>query len=100
MTGEKKRDIFAEIREGLEGGGESHGSLELTMTQAAEFLGVSPQFLVGVLERGEISYREAGCDRRVSVKDLLGYRQSMQAKSRAALDELARLSEETGAYDL
>jgi excisionase family DNA binding protein len=73
---------------------------ELTTKQAAEVLGVSRPFLIRVLETGEIPYRKVGRHRRVLMKDVLAYKQTMQVKSRAAMDELVKLSEEMGGYDL
>jgi excisionase family DNA binding protein len=73
---------------------------ELTAKQAAEVLGVSRPFLIRVLEAGDILYRKVGRHRRVLMKDVLAYRQSMEVKSRAALDELVKLSGEVGGYDL
>jgi excisionase family DNA binding protein len=75
-------------------------SSELTTKQAAEVLGVSRPFLIRVLETGDIPFRKVGRHRRVLMKDVLTYKQSMQVKSRAALDELVKLSEEMGGYDL
>ena len=75
-------------------------SSELTTKQAAEMLGVSRPFLIRVLEAGEIPYRKVGRHRRVLMKDILAYKQSMQVKRRAALDELVTASEEVGGYDL
>jgi excisionase family DNA binding protein len=75
-------------------------SSELTTKQAAEVLGVSRPFLIRVLEAGEIPYRKVGRHRRVLMKDILAYKQSMQVKRRAALDELVKASEEVGGYDL
>jgi excisionase family DNA binding protein len=75
-------------------------SSELTTKQAAEVLGVSRPFLIRVLEAGEIPYRKVGRHRRVLMKDILAYKQSMQVKRRAALDELVKASEDVGGYDL
>ena len=75
-------------------------SSELTTKQAAEVLSVSRPFLVRVLEAGGIPYRKVGRHRRVLMKDVLAYKQSMQVKRRAALDELVKASEEMGGYDL
>jgi excisionase family DNA binding protein len=79
------------------GGNESS---ELTTKQAAEVVGVSRPFLIRVLEAGEIPYRKVGRHRRVLMKDVLAYKEKMQVKSRAAMDELVKLSEEMGGYDL
>jgi excisionase family DNA binding protein len=75
-------------------------SSELTTKQAAEVLGVSRPFLVRVLEARKIPFRKVGRHRRVLMKDVLTYKQSMQVKRRAALDELVKASEEMGGYDL
>lgn len=75
-------------------------SSELTTKQAAEVLSVSRPFLIRVLEAGDIPFRKVGRHRRVLMKDVLAYKQTMQVKSRAALDELVKLSEEMGGYDL
>jgi excisionase family DNA binding protein len=75
-------------------------SSELTTKQAAELLGVSRPFLIGVLESGVIPHRKVGRHRRVLMKDVLGYKKTMQVNRRAALDELVEASEDAGGYDL
>jgi excisionase family DNA binding protein len=75
-------------------------SSELTTKQAAEVLGVSRPFLIRVLEAGEIPYRKVGRHRRVLMKDVLFYKQTTQVKRQAAMDDLVRISEEMGGYDL
>jgi excisionase family DNA binding protein len=75
-------------------------SSELSTKQAAEVLGVSRPFLIRVLEAGDISFRKVGRHRRVLMKDVLAYRQTMQVKRSAALDELVKDSEEMSGYDL
>jgi excisionase family DNA binding protein len=75
-------------------------SSELTTKQAAEVLGVSRPFLIRVLEAGEIPYRKVGRHRRVLMKDVLSYKQTTHVKREAAMDELVRISEEMGGYDL
>jgi excisionase family DNA binding protein len=75
-------------------------SSELTTKQAAEVLGVSRPFLIRVLEAGEIPYRKVGRHRRVLLKDVLRHKQTTQVKREAAMDELVKISEEMGGYDL
>ena len=75
-------------------------SSELTTKQAAELLGVSRPFLIGILESGAIPHRKIGRHRRVLMKDVLAYKKTMQLNRRAALDELVKASEDAGGYDL
>ena len=75
-------------------------SSELTTKQAAELLGVSRPFLIGILESGAILHRKIGRHRRVLMKDVLAYKKTMQVNRRAALDELVKASEDAGGYDL
>jgi excisionase family DNA binding protein len=75
-------------------------SSELTTKQAAEVLGVSRPFLIRVLEAGEIPYRKIGRHRRVLMKDVLSYKQTTQVKRQTAMDELVKISEDMGGYDL
>jgi excisionase family DNA binding protein len=73
---------------------------ELTTQQAADLLGVSRPFLVGMLERGEIAHRRVGNRRRVLVADLLRYQEEQSKRTRAAVAALTEQAEELGlGYD-
>ncbi|RZS32198.1 excisionase family DNA binding protein [Herbihabitans rhizosphaerae] len=72
----------------------------LTTSQAAELLGVSRPTLVRLLEAGEIPYDKPNRHRRVRLDDLLAYQQRARRARAAALDDMVRVSEEAGLYDL
>lgn len=74
---------------------------ELMSTQdAAEILGVSRQYLVRLIDRGEIAAEMVGTHRRVRAKDIEDFKLSRNAKRNSALDRLTALSEDLGGYDL
>jgi excisionase family DNA binding protein len=75
-------------------------SSELTTKQAAEVLGVSRPYLIRVLESGGIPYRKLGRHRRVLMKDVLAYKETMQVSRKKALDEVVTASEDVDGYDL
>jgi len=73
---------------------------ELTTKQAAEVLGVSRPFLIGLLDRNEIPHRKVGRHRRIFSKVILAYKATMQVGRSKALDELVEASEDVDGYDL
>jgi excisionase family DNA binding protein len=68
-----------------------------TTQAAANYLGMSRQHLVGLLEKNEIPHHLVGTHRRVKFKDLLAFEKRRDAKRRATLD---RLSDEVAAAGL
>jgi excisionase family DNA binding protein len=74
---------------------------EMMSTQdAAEILGISRQYLVRLVDRGEIAAEMVGTHRRVRAKDIEAYKVTRDAKRNSALDRLTALSEDLGGYDL
>ena len=70
-----------------------------TSQAAANYLGVSRQHLVDLLEGGEIPFHRVGTHRRVYFKDLLTYEHSRDSKRRKSLDEMMTEVDDAGLYD-
>jgi excisionase family DNA binding protein len=62
---------------------------ELTTKQAADFLNVSRPFLIKLLEGRKLPFRLVGTHRKVRFEDVLRYKEDIDKKRRAILDELA-----------
>lgn len=73
---------------------------EMTTTQAAEFLDVSRPFVIKLIKRRELPCRMVGKHRRIPSASLLEHREKMFQQAKSAADEMARLSQEQGLYDL
>ncbi len=70
-----------------------------TTQTAANYLGMSRQHLVDLLEKGKIPFHKVGSHRRVRFRDLLSFEKHRDDKRRHALDDLARKVEAAGRYD-
>lgn len=70
----------------------------LTTVEAAKVLGVSRQYLVQLLEKGEIPFKKVGTHRRIFVRDVLSYKAKRDLERRSVLDDLAKQEYETGSY--
>lgn len=60
----------------------------LTTQAAANFLGVSRQHLVNLLEEGKIPFHKVGSHRRVYFRDLKEYADKRDSERRKTMDEL------------
>lgn len=72
---------------------------KLTTMEAASVLGVSRQFLVNLLEKGEIPYHMVGTHRRMYAQDLFHYRVKRDEQRHKAIRELAQAEASEGIYD-
>jgi len=70
-----------------------------TSQAAANYLGVSRQHLVNLMEQGEISFHKVGTHRRVYFKDLLEYDRKRNGTRREGLDKLTKEVDEADLYD-
>jgi excisionase family DNA binding protein len=71
----------------------------LTTQEAADILHVSRPYLIKLLEEGEMPFTKVGLHRRIRFKDLRDYQKRRKEERRAALREMARISQELGLYD-
>lgn len=76
-----------------------HEEETFTTQAAANFLGMSRQFLVDLLEKGVIPHHRVGSHRRVYFKDLLEYQRIRDEERRKGLDRLFDQIDRAGLYD-
>jgi excisionase family DNA binding protein len=72
----------------------------LTTVQASRLLGVSRQFLVNLLDKGEIPHHMVGTHRRVYIKDLMAFKCRRDQSRRAVLNQMVQSELEAGVYDV
>jgi excisionase family DNA binding protein len=72
---------------------------ELTTVEASKILGMSRQYLIRLLEKGEIPFHLVGTHRRLYVRDVLTYKMKRDLMRRETLDELAKREISKGDYD-
>jgi excisionase family DNA binding protein len=70
-----------------------HGA-EMTTQEAADYLNVSRPYVVQLIESGKLLARKVGTRRRIAFQDLVQFDDADRATRRAALDDVARLSQE------
>jgi excisionase family DNA binding protein len=71
----------------------------LTTVEASKLLGMSRQFLIGLIEKGEIHCHRVGTHRRLYARDVLAYKAKRDAARSKTLDDLAQAEAEEGTYD-
>jgi excisionase family DNA binding protein len=71
---------------------------ELTTAEAGKILGMSRQFLVQLLEKGEIPFHKVGTHRRLYVRDVIAYKARRDTSRRKTLDDLAKREFAKGDY--
>ena len=71
---------------------------ELTLPQAAEFLGVSEPFLLNLLDSGKIASRTANGQPFTLLQDVLEYKQERKRRRLEAVDELVKESQRLDLY--
>ena len=72
---------------------------ELTTVEASKVLGVSRQFLIQLLEKGEIPFHMVGTHRRIYVRDMIAYKAKRDTSRRKTLDDLAKDEFAKGDYE-
>jgi len=73
---------------------------DFTIAEAAELLSGTRQFIIKLLEQGEIPYRQVNGDCRMKFEDVMAYKHQRDIQRREGLKELTRFSQELGLYDL
>lgn len=71
----------------------------LTTEQAAAILGMSRPTVVRMIEAGKLPAQMVGSHRRLTLGDVLAYRDHSTKRRRQALAELNQQAEELGLYD-
>lgn len=72
----------------------------LTTQQAADFLYVSRPYVIKLLDEGKLPYSMTGTHRRILFKDLADFKVVWDREREAAFQDLVRISEEFGLYDM
>jgi excisionase family DNA binding protein len=71
----------------------------MTTQEAADFVGVSRQYMVRLIDSGVIACDRTGKHRRVRLSDIVAYQQHRAAMGKAAMDSMTDMMVEAGVYD-
>ena len=71
----------------------------MTTQEAADFVGVSRQYMVRLMDSGAIACDRTGKHRRVRLSDIVAYQQLRAATGKAAMDSMTDMMVEAGVYD-
>jgi excisionase family DNA binding protein len=74
------------------------GQATFTTAKAAGLLGVSRQFLVNLLEEGEIAFHKVGSHRRIYAQDLFRYKAARDQQRHRLIRGLAKAEAREGIY--
>src|SRR5258708_7499677 len=72
---------------------------DLTPVEASKVLGMPRQFLIQLLEKGEIPFHLVGTHRRIYVRDVIAYKAKRDISRRETLNDLAKREFASGDYD-
>jgi excisionase family DNA binding protein len=72
---------------------------QLTTVEAGKLLGMSRQYLIRLLEKGEIPYHFVGTHRRLFVRDVIAFKMKRDLSRREILDDLSKREIAKGDYD-
>lgn len=81
------------------GAGKAKTASRRVVPVAANYLGVSRQHLVDLLESGQVPFHKVGSHRRIQFKDLLAFERLRDRSRREALDRLATQVDKAGLYN-
>jgi excisionase family DNA binding protein len=76
-----------------------HEDEAFTTQAAANFLGMSRQFFVRLLDQKELPFHHVGTHRRVFLKDLVTYQRNRSQTRKAGLDKMTTDLVDAGVYD-
>ena len=71
----------------------------MTTQEAADFVGVSRQYMVRLMDSGVIPCDRTGKHRRARLSNVVAYQQVRAATRKAAMDSMTDMMVEAGVYD-